>query len=123
MDAGDHDLLNPANARSRLGNIRKAGANTSLEDPLFVPEDFNFDFAYRKRRNGDRHRTSEFEESDGGSITPSRASLSSRQVFMTSPEANSKDHVGASDPITIARGQRLVIAIDYGTTFTGNYTQ
>jgi hypothetical protein len=122
MSASDHDLLNPANVYSRFGNARRTDASSRPEEPLPGPREFNL--PYHTRTNSDRYDSSGFDESEEQNSTSPRASSTFKQSFnVTSDSANSEGYGDTPDLVDIAQGQRLVIAIDYGTTFTGTRAQ
>jgi hypothetical protein len=122
MSASDHDLLNPTNAYSRYGNARRTDASSRPEEPLPGPREFNL--PYHTRTNSDRYDSSDFDESEEQNRTSPRASSTFTQSFnVTSDSANSEGFGDTPDLVDIAEGQRLVIAIDYGTTFTGTRAQ
>ena len=122
MSARDHDLLNPANTYFRFGNTRRTDASSRPEEPLNGPQEFSL--PHHTRTNNDTYNSSDFDESEEQNSTSPRASSTFKQSFnVSSDSANSESYGDTSDRFDIAEGQRLVIAIDYGTTFTGTRAQ
>jgi hypothetical protein len=117
MSVNEHDLLNPAKAYSRFGNARRTDASSRPEEPLPGPREV----PYHTPTNSDKYVSSDFDESEEQNSTSPRASSISKQSSnVTSDFANSESYGDSTDLVDIADGQRLVIAIDYGTTFTGS---
>jgi hypothetical protein len=79
---------------------------------------------YHTRTNSDRYLSSDFDESEELNSTSRRTSSIFKQPStITSDSANSEGFPDTADLADLAEGQRLVIAIDYGTTFTGTKTR
>jgi hypothetical protein len=121
MSRNHHDLLNSANAYSRFGNARRTDASSRPEEPLPRPREFNLPL--HTRTNSDRYASSDFNESEEqNSNSPGASSTFTQSFNVSSDFANSEGYGDTPDLVDIAEGQRLVIAIDYGTTFTGTRT-
>jgi hypothetical protein len=124
MSAEDFDLLSAANAPSRARNITKTSA-PGPHEPILTD---------RTRRNGGNKAVpgafSTFE--DNSNTVDLKEYDDEDRDYKAGPNAFSNfqdtsntmgfeeyDEDGSSDFAGIAEGRRLVIAIDYGTTFTG----
>jgi hypothetical protein len=101
MGSDDLDLLNPAQPYSRSGNTHNTSANTQQEIPGPLPQaPSSF---IRPRQNGTHDAFS--------SLAPS---------FNDAVDATCvKEYSVLPTQASISEGRRLVIAIDYGATFTG----
>lgn len=114
MSRNQHDLLNSANV------YRRTDAGSKPDEPLPGPREFNL--PSHTRTNSERYASSDFNESEELNSNSPRASSTFSQSFNVSSDfASSEGYGDTSDlpVVDIAEGQRLVIAIDYGTTFTG----
>ncbi|KAH7417779.1 hypothetical protein BKA64DRAFT_761386 [Cadophora sp. MPI-SDFR-AT-0126] len=118
MSRNHHNLLDSANAYSMYGNSRRSDASSISDEPFPGPREFTLPL--HTQTSSDRISSSDFNESEE-QYTHSRAASSTfqRSSKISSATSNSGDFGDATNLIAIAEGQRLVIAIDYGTTFTG----
>lgn len=89
------------------------------DEPFPGPREFTLPL--HTQTSSDRISSSDFNESEE-QYTHSRAASSTfqRSSKISSATSNSGDYGDATNLVAITEGQRLVIAIDYGTTFTGN---
>jgi hypothetical protein len=122
MSAPGGDLLDSSQPYSRYGTSRRTDASSRPEEPLPGPRQVNL--PYHTRTNSDRYLSSDFDESEELNSTSRRTSSIFKQPStITSDSANSEGFPDTADLADLAEGQRLVIAIDYGTTFTGTKTR
>ena len=123
MSANDFDLLNPANAYSRSDNARRTYANSQREEPLPGPQGWNLTERTRRFRDTYGSSDDDNDENREENSAPGASSTLEASFNVTSDAANSGEYDESSEFAGIAEGKRLVIAVDYGTTFTGTWIQ
>ena len=118
MSGNEIDLLNPANAYFRFRSSRNGTSNPTVEE-IAAPGRPQQTFTDRTRRSSDSYDSAD-DEGDGWSKdTSSTFSDTQKSSGETFDAANGRHDDDSPDLSGIAEGQRLVIAVDYGTTFTG----
>ena|ERR1700761_2390512 len=116
MSSNDFDLLNPANAYSRSGITRKPSASPTEE--VDIPT-WPASYTDRTAQKYEHRYTSAVEEPEEEEEAPVQESFKGAFDGVTLREEDEESNDPSS--VMVAEGQRLIIAIDYGTTFTGKY--
>jgi hypothetical protein len=115
MSSNDFDLLNPANAYSRSGNAQKPFASPTDEADMPTWPASYTDRTAQKYEHRYKSAVEEPEEEE----EEAHARESLKDAFDGATLREEDEELNDPSSMMVAEGQRLIIAIDYGTTFTG----